>query len=85
MLVDMQTTIEISEALLSRARRVMAERRMTLGELIEEGLRRVLDAEPPTFRLRDASFVGDLGFAPGFDPDDVANVVGQINQPRLRR
>jgi hypothetical protein len=56
----MKTTIDISDALLLRAKQVAAQRRSTLRSLIEEGLSRVLespvDAEP--FRLRNATVDG---------------------------
>lgn len=52
----MKTTIEISDDLLQRARRLADERGLTLRALVEEGLRLSLQArsEPaqPTFRLR---------------------------------
>lgn len=56
----MKTTIELSDALLTAAKRHARTRGMTLRALIEEGLRRVLrDAEQqPPFRLRRASFKG---------------------------
>ena len=56
----MKTTVEISDALLSAAKRSARARGLTLRELVEEGLRRVLreDAAPRVFRLRRASFNG---------------------------
>jgi len=62
----MKTTVEISDALLSEARRVAARRGVTLRTILEEGLRQVLKAErgKPRFTLRDASFGGT-----GLDPE----------------
>jgi hypothetical protein len=62
----MKTTVEISDALLSEARRVAARRGVTLRTILEEGLRQVVKAErgKPRFTLRDASFGGT-----GLDPE----------------
>jgi hypothetical protein len=61
MVAHMKTTIELSGALLTRAKAQAARQKTTLRALIEEGLRRLLDSRPatPPFRLRDASFRGD--------------------------
>jgi hypothetical protein len=66
MVIQMKTTVEISDAVLEAARRRAAARGTTLRALIEEGLRCVLEdeanAEP--FVLRDASVPGQ-GMRPG--------------------
>ena len=56
----MKTTVEISDALLERARDLLATEKTTLRALIEEGLRRVIEehAERKPFKLRRASFGG---------------------------
>ena len=56
----MKTTVDISDALLERARRHAKRTHKTVRALIEEGLRRVLgEAESaPPYRLPDRS-VGD--------------------------
>lgn len=56
----MKTTVEISDALLERARDLLATEKTTLRALIEEGLRRVIEehAERKPFKLRQASFGG---------------------------
>ena len=61
MVTHMKTTVEISEALLKAAKRRARARGLTLRELIEEGLRRVLrDNElSGPFRLRRASYRGE--------------------------
>jgi Arc/MetJ family transcription regulator len=62
----MKTTIEISDALLSAAKRRAGERGTTLRALVEEGLRNLLAEAPPggAFTLRDASVDGH-GLQPG--------------------
>ena len=56
----MKTTVEISDALLVRAKRHAQKVGLPLRALIEDGLRRVLEVESPRskFRLADRS-VGD--------------------------
>lgn len=58
----MKTTVEISDALLLRARRYARKSGQPLRAIIEEGLRRVLEAEPEstTYTLPDMS-VGKIG------------------------
>ena len=87
MLRHMRTSVEISDALLRKARRAMAQRRVTLRHLIEEGLRKVLEDEGSTtpFRLRDAHFDGEAGFAPGVGPDELAAAIREVNEPRAPR
>ena len=57
----MKTTVEISDVLLAKARRVAARDRTTVRQLIEEGLRFVLAERDRAkgFQLRDGSFAGD--------------------------
>lgn len=61
----MEITVEICDALVTEARRVADRRGVTLGTLVEEGLRHVLetDGSQPRFTLRDGSFTGT-----GIDP-----------------
>lgn len=61
----MKTTVEISDPLLARARKLAARRGTTVRALIEEGLRHVVaqDRVPGRFKLRDASF-GSGGLRP---------------------
>jgi hypothetical protein len=66
----MKTTIEISDALLQRARTVAAREKTTVRALVESGLRREIELrrQPAEFRLRDASFKGE-GLQPGVPSD----------------
>jgi Arc/MetJ family transcription regulator len=56
----MKTTIEISDALLSEARRLAERQGTTMRRLVEEGLRRVVREHRTgkDFKLRKASFRG---------------------------
>jgi hypothetical protein len=57
----MKTTIEISDPVLSEARRLAAREGVPLRALVELGLRRVIAEKRPAagFRLRRASYKGD--------------------------
>jgi Arc/MetJ family transcription regulator len=61
----MKTTVEISDALLARARKLASRRGTTVRALVEEGLRRVVAEERSAgrFVLRDASY-GTGGLRP---------------------
>jgi antitoxin component of RelBE/YafQ-DinJ toxin-antitoxin module len=61
MATHMKTTVEISDPLLERAKRLAAERGSTLRDLIETGLKRVLEEERSAkpFKLRDLRVSGN--------------------------
>jgi hypothetical protein len=60
----MKTTVEISDALLAAARKLAAKNGTTVRALIEEGLRRVVQARgAKPFKLRDRSW-GSGGLRP---------------------
>jgi Arc/MetJ family transcription regulator len=82
--MHMRTTIELSDSLLARARKVMAKRKTTLRALVEEGLGRVLNEERPVrpFQLREASFSGEPGFVNGVGAQDISRVLGELNEGR---
>ena len=53
----MKTTVEISDALLAAARKLATKNGTTVRALIEEGLRRVVQARgAKAFKLRDGSW-----------------------------
>lgn len=60
MVTHMKTTIEISDALLERAKRLAERESTTLRALVERGLQQVLReaATSKTFELRDARVGG---------------------------
>lgn len=57
----MKTTVEISDTLLARAKKYARKTGKPFRAVVEEGLRRVLDAAPPSagYELPDRS-VGDV-------------------------
>ena len=72
---NMKTTIDISDSLLDKARRVAAGRGTTVKALVEAGLRQVLadSGKAPSFKLRDASFQGE-GLQAGVDGQNWAQM-----------
>jgi len=58
----MKTTVEISDSLMNEAERIAASEGVTVGTLVELGLRRVIAEKKQRagrFRLRRASFNGE--------------------------
>ena len=57
----MKTTVEIADSLFKEAKACAEARHVPLRQLIEEGLRTVIEREPPKkkFKLRDGSVGGD--------------------------
>lgn len=72
----MKTTIDIADPLLSQAKRIARERSTTLREIVEEGLRRVIEEKPrkKPFRLRDAS-VGGEGMVKPMTWDEIRDII----------
>ena len=80
----MKTTVEISPALLARAKKLAAQRQTTLRALIEAGLRHVLASEDTPrarYRLPDAGVNGD-GVQPGIREGDWEQIRSLIYQGR---
>lgn len=73
----MKTTVDIADPLLNRAKKLAAQEGITLREVIERGLRKVLaDSRSNTrFTLRDASVGGK-----GLHPDARAATWEQIRE-----
>jgi Arc/MetJ family transcription regulator len=70
----MKTTIEIAPALMLRAKQVAAREKITLRELVEAGLRAVLnERKTEAFALRDAR-VGGKGLSDEFQDGSWARV-----------
>jgi len=54
-----KTTLDIADSLLAQAKRLAASRSTTLRQIVEEGLRNLLETrQEQPFRLRDGSFGG---------------------------
>jgi hypothetical protein len=54
-----KTTVDITDSLLEQAKQLAAARSTTLRQIIEEGLRNVIETkQEKPFRLRDGSFGG---------------------------
>ncbi len=73
MVSHMKATVDIADSVLKEAKLIAAREGVTLRSLVEEGLRRVIEdreTQKTGFKLRDASFHGGGGGAPGVDPDD---------------
>jgi hypothetical protein len=65
----MRTTLTIHDPLLKRAKEVSLQRHVSLGELVEEGLRVTLGAQPKTGRgaIRPLKTYRGDGIQPGVD------------------
>jgi hypothetical protein len=76
MVSHMKTTIEISDPLMGEARALAAERDQTVREIVEEGLRMVIEAKrhQKKFRVPDHSVSGK-GLQPGLSYDDWGSVL----------
>jgi hypothetical protein len=57
---SMKTTVEIADSLLAEAKSFADTAGVSLRQVIEEGLRKVIESRPPAaqFTLRDGSFRG---------------------------
>ena len=71
MCICMRTTIDLSEAVFQQAKRCAQRRQTTLRDIIEEGLRLVMDREDAVqkYRLKDLSY-GSGGTVPGIEMGD---------------
>lgn len=60
MVYHMKTTIELSDSLLEKAKRMARRQNRTLREIVEESLRKLLGAEPERgkFKLKTRTFKG---------------------------
>lgn len=84
-----KTTVEIADGLLAEVKIAAARRAVAVRELIEEGLRLVLERERrpgQVFRLQDGSFFGEGGMRREFSWPELCDLIyedrGGINAPR---
>jgi len=79
----MKTTIEISDPLLTDAKRLAAHEGTTLRALVEQGLRQVVRErrKGAPFKLRDGSFKGE-GMTPEFADADWEKIRAAIYEGR---
>ena len=82
----MKTTIEISDSLFIDAKRFAAARGLTLRQVVEAGLRRVLESQQAAtrpFRLRKVTFKG-TGLAEDDDWNSIREKIyeGRGGRPR---
>ena len=80
----MKTTIDIADSLLIHAKATAAREGTTVRQLVEAGLRTVLQQRcsgPPSFALRDASFKGQ-GLQAGVTEGNWDNQREQIYEGR---
>jgi hypothetical protein len=72
-----KTTVEIADSLLAEARQMATARSTTLRQIIEEGLRTVIETKPrQPFRLRDGS-VGGRGMRRKMTWDEIRDEIYQ--------
>ncbi len=84
MVTHMKTTIDIADPLIGEIKQIAAREGVTLRQLVEEGLRLVLErrSQPvDIFRLRDASVDGE-GIRPGLVEGDWASLREAIYEGR---
>ncbi len=74
MLLCMRTTIDLPDSLMERAKRCIAERKLTFRALVISALEQALETSVEPFELRDAS----AGPANGADGNTISNT--KINQ-----
>jgi hypothetical protein len=78
----MKMTVEIADTLLVAARRLAAQERTSVGALIEQGLRTVVeDRSRRGFELRRATFGGE-GLSPDLRADDWSAIRDRTYQDR---
>ena len=72
MMSIMRTTVNIDDDLLARAKRRAAARALTLGEFVEEAVRRELMREnPASTRVSLPVFTRGTGLRPGVEPPSI--------------
>jgi len=80
---SMKTTIEISDNLLKKAKRLARSQNVTLRSLTEEGLRRVIEERSARIKtkLKPVTFKGN-GLSPEFRGEDWKTIRDAVYQGR---
>lgn len=77
----MRTSIDVPDALLEKARKVMQRRGVTLRELMVSGLRHAIaeSQHASSYELKDLSFKGEQGFVSGVTEEAIPGFVRDMN------
>jgi hypothetical protein len=81
----MRTTVRLDDALLERAKREAARRKITFTRLLEEGLHLALarrQEAPPRTPVSLPVFTGGGGTRPGIDLDDTSALLDAMDTHR---
>lgn len=83
MLKHMRTSVDLSEAVLQRAKKLAKQRKTSMRALIEEGLRLLSDRQEAVsrYRLVDCSY-GEGGMQPGIASEDWATLRDLVYEGR---
>ncbi len=79
--ICMRTTIDIPDALLDRARPILASRNMTLRALVVDALERLLAAKGHRFKLADASVGYEAKPGEGVSAAAVNRAIDEMGEP----
>ena len=80
---QMRTTIDVPDDLLKRIRPILADRQMTLRELVINAIERAIKTPPVSFRLRD-SLVGYAGDDGGVSSELIDRAINETRMPSFR-
>lgn len=81
----MRTTVSVNDDLLAAARALARQRGYTLGQLLEDALRRELRERPHTTRPEVPVFSGGTGPRPGVDLRSNRNLAELLDPPETAR
>ena len=80
----MKTTVNIPDDLYREVKKLAADRKSSIGDLVTEALRQAMRPPGNTefFRLADGSFRGTAGLLPGVDLSEWSQVRARIYEGR---
>lgn len=79
--ICMRTTIDIPDALLKRARPILASRNMTLRAVVVDALDRLVETKHPRFQLRDASVGHEAKSGARVSTDAINRAIEELGEP----